>query len=55
MIRICGKRYVPEYFPDGTLRLNCSGLNGDLEIEWRYESNEEMVILYFLINHIREA
>lgn len=55
MIKICGKQYVPEHFPDGTLRLNCGGLDGDIAIEWLYENSEEMVILYFLVSHMRET
>jgi len=55
MIQICGKRYTPQYFPDGTLRLDCGDLDGNVEIEWRYESNEEMIILYFLFSHMREV
>ena len=55
MIFLCGKQYVPNYFPDGTLHLECGLSEKNIEIEWRYESNEEMITLYFLVNHMREA
>jgi len=55
MILISGKQYTPKYFPDGTLHLECEFTSEIAEIEWRYENNEEMVILYFLVNHMREV
>lgn len=60
MIKLNGVKVAPGNFPDGTLllkidegivRKNC----GNNVITWNFESNEEMVVLYFLTNHLRSA
>lgn len=52
----CGKR-----FPDGTFAfpvprecVDYRGRGGEYaEITWKYESEEEMVVLYYLVQHVR--
>ncbi len=61
MIRIEGKEIKSSHFPDGTLLLkeNLSDLGKEKEDEivicWNYENNEELLILYFLTKHCKEA
>jgi ribose-phosphate pyrophosphokinase len=55
MIQINGECLIPRYFPDGPLRLDCGDPDGDVTVEWRFENNEEMVTLYFLVSHLRET
>ena len=55
MITINGVLFKAEYFPDSTLRLNCEVTKPDVEIGWVFENNEEMVSLYFLVNHLRRV
>lgn len=56
MILINGKEVTINKFPDGTLRLNPNVefiLNQTATICWHFESNEEMIAVMFLTNHIR--
>lgn len=55
MIIINNDRYKPEYFPDGTLRLRCNIDEDIVNITWKFEDNEELLILYFLVNHLRRV
>lgn len=55
MITINNNIYIPEYFPDGTLRLRCDIQEDKVNLEWKFENNEEMLILYFLTNHLRRV
>lgn len=55
MIVINGHMVEPAYFPDGTLKLAWDDRTSAVELTWRYEKSEEMVMLYFLVHHIREA
>ena len=54
MIQINGKTVTLNHFPDGTLLIK--ELAPETEktvITWLYENNEEMVVLYFLANHLK--
>lgn len=46
-------------FPDGTFRINVDitifNNNNSFEINWFYEKEEEMVILFYLVSHIRNV
>lgn len=68
MIKINNIEYKPEYFPSGALRMTGLerfflensyypdmgiGFKYDLSIEWKFENNEELISLIFLVNHIR--
>lgn len=56
MILINGKEVTINKFPDETLRLNPNFeffLNHTVMICWHFESNEEMVAVMFLANHVR--
>lgn len=55
MIKINEVLYVPEYFPDGTLRLRCGMKEDTVRLCWKFESNEEMIVLYYLTNHLRRV
>lgn len=50
-----GKEIVrPQKFPDGTMRLNLSNIYYEqTEIQWAYDNDEEMVVLFYLVNHLR--
>lgn len=54
MIKCNGKQVELKHFPDGTLLIK--ELAPDTEnvvVTWLYENNEEMVALYFLVNHLQ--
>ena len=59
MIKVNTQIIQPEYFPDKTLKLNAPDLYvsknfiSNIEFEWKFENNEEMIILYYLVNHYR--
>lgn len=56
MIKVDGEIINVEHFPDGTQRLKyCPLLHPDSQVcfDWRYESDEELVTLMFLIQHLR--
>lgn len=65
MIKIDQYEITPEYFPDGTLKINLSEelqllINKMffeeryLKIEWFFENNEEQIVLYNIVKMIRE-
>ena len=54
MICINGQKVNPEYFPDGTLRLNITPVGNNADIVWQFENNEELIVLYFTVKHLRE-
>jgi ribose-phosphate pyrophosphokinase len=54
MLSINGQPITPQHFPDGTLRLNIAPAGEKAEICWQFENNEEMAVLYFAVNHLRE-
>lgn len=54
MIQINGRTVDVNYFPDGTFRLTPEvpeNNAGTYEITWKYETNDEMIVLMFLTNH----
>lgn len=55
MIRIDGKPIDLNKFPDGTFLLKDDFYNSSSihDIEWKYESNEELIALIFLTKHLR--
>ncbi|MBQ3666200.1 MAG: ribose-phosphate pyrophosphokinase [Lachnospiraceae bacterium] len=59
MIRLNEKRIEVNHFPDGTLLLKENPGNQNKEdemiIQWNYENNEELLAVYFLTKHLKEA
>ena len=54
MIKINGKQVDLRHFPDGTLLLKELALETEkVTLTWLFESNEELVALYFLTKHLR--
>lgn len=58
-IKLFGETITPGHFPDHTQNITLedaphSNWNGYVDIEWEYRNDEEMVTLYFLVQHIRE-
>lgn len=57
MIRINNEKIDINYFPDKTQRLYCcpcADKTSDILFEWKYECDEELVTLMFLVHHLRE-
>lgn len=63
MIRINGIEIVPRKFPDGTYCLtdfpidevdNQAGVYDTISFVWNFESEEEIILLYYLFNHCKE-
>lgn len=62
MIRLNNQTFSqPATFPDGTQKLSCIMSEWDLmqipsvvDITWNYEREDELVTLYFLVNHLRD-
>lgn len=57
MIKVNGEVVNIEHFPDGTQRLKCFPKlhkMSDIPFEWIYESDEELVTLMFVVNHLRD-
>ena len=54
MIRVNGKEVEIEHFPDSTLLIKNICLDGEGHIEWKFENNEELVTLQFLVRHLRD-
>lgn len=58
MILINGKKLTINRFPDETLRLNPNVefiFNHIATICWHFESNEEMIAVMFLANHVKHS
>ena len=57
MILLDDKVMCPTSFPDGTLalRVDVSSKNNQKVIEWNYESDTEMVVLYYITKHLKNA
>lgn len=56
MIRVNDEEIIIEHFPDGTQRLNCwpnAHKISDISFLWKYESDEELVTLIYLVEHLR--
>ena len=56
MITINGTQFKYNLYPDKTalIKLSCTGLTPPVIIDWRYEENEELTILQFLVAHLHE-
>ena len=52
MIKINNEIIKPEYFPDGTMKLNIIFFNNFVNIEWYYDSENELLQLVYIVNHI---
>lgn len=52
MIKINKEVFKPEYFPDGTMKLNMNNTDNIVDISWFYDSEEELVQLYYITSHI---
>lgn len=55
MIYINNQKVTPEHFPDGTLRLHLTPVGEKANITWQYENNEELIVLYFTVKHLRAS
>ncbi len=51
MIKVNGDKININYFPDGSLNLNIDNPHRNINIEWYYEPNEE-IVLFYIANHI---
>ena len=58
MIFIDGIELNVEHFNDATQRINnlknIGPMNGRIMFDWKYESDEELITLYYIVNHFRE-
>lgn len=54
MIRVNNQVLEKKHFPDNTLLIRKLINDQNIEIEWLYENDEELVLLYFITKHIRE-
>lgn len=53
MIKVNNITVTPQYYPDGTLRLNLPPQGETAQVEWLFEKNEETFILFLLTKHLR--
>lgn len=56
MIKINNEIIKPEYFPDGTMKFNivCFPFDDFIKIEWYYDSENELLQLIYIVNHIHD-
>lgn len=62
MIKVGKELVAPEYFPDGTLNLKLATpvkfpseySNIPINVEWKFDNNEELIILMYLVYHLRD-
>ena len=54
MIKINNRIIKPEYFPDGTMKLNITFFDDFIKIEWYYDSENELLQLVYIVNHIHD-
>lgn len=54
MIRVNNQVLEKKHFPDNTLLIRKLINDKKIEIEWLYENDEELILLYFITKHIRE-
>ena len=56
MIKINNEIIKPEYFPDGTMKLNIVFFPFDdfIKIEWYYDSENELLQLVYIVSHIHD-
>lgn len=59
MIKVNGKVFTVDYFPDGTQCLMhvdiTPDFNNKFNIFWRYKKDEELVTLMYIVNYIRNS
>ncbi len=59
MIKVNGKVFTVDYFPDGTQCLMhvdiTPDFNNKFNIFWRYKNDEELVTLMYIVNYIRNS
>lgn len=53
MIKINDKKIDTAYFPDGTSSFRADIPDGEISLTWCFDGNEEMITLFYLVNHIR--
>lgn len=54
MIKYNNKPVAINHFPDGTILMKENVVLGQkAEIIWRFENNEELVVLYYLVRHLQ--
>ncbi len=53
MIKIYDVEIIQGTFPDGTPLLRYEPVDEDYIIEWNYDSENELINIYYLVNHIR--
>lgn len=54
MIKINGQIVQNDYFPDGTLLLKYAPSKAENKIYWKFENNEEIVSLYYLVRSLQD-
>lgn len=56
MIKVNNKVVKPEQFPDGTMKLDITVFPFDelIKIEWYYDSENELLQLVYIVNHIHD-
>ena len=59
MIKINGKIFDVNHFPDNTQMIKCAPPNNDNKttdytITWFYENDSELITLYYIVKHLRE-
>lgn len=58
MIELNGQVVKSDHFPDGTTlmkhKIDHSTYKNGAKIEWRFENNEELITLIYLVKHLRE-
>ena len=54
MIKINNRIIKPEYFPDGTMKLNITFFDDFIKIKWYYDSENELLQLVYIVNHIHD-
>ena len=54
MIKVNNRIIKPEYFPDGTMKLNITFFDDFIKIKWYYDSENELLQLVYIVNHIHD-
>ena len=53
MIRIDNKEIDRKNFPDGTMLIKHLSDDENTKITWLYDNDEECMVIYFLVKHLR--
>ena len=53
MIRIDNKEIDLKHFPDGTMLIKHLSDGENTKITWLYDNDEEYMVIYFLVKHLR--